>query len=231
MKHGFRVIENQNKNKIKRKKNIKTIRSDRPHLRLVKIDEDVNYLKPKDSHNTEPVAKKRYPLLRKARYYWHKLLRLQGDPKVLARGIAVGVFVAITPTIPFHTTLILLLCGMLAANPLAGVAVSFIVSNPITIPLQYYWAWRLGTWITGNNFSWASVKLLLHQVDQAGFMHGAQILFKTSISLIYTMLVGGVVLALPFAILAYWIALKGYQIARKRRSARLAQKRKENGYG
>ncbi len=228
MKHGFRVIENQNKDKIKRRP--KTTRTQHSHLRLVKIDEDIKYLKAKEDNNTQPIAKKKYPILRKARYYWRKLLRLQGDPKVLARGIAIGVFVAITPTIPFHTTLILLLCGLLAANPLAGVAISFIVSNPITIPLQYYWSWRLGTWITGNHFSWASVKLLLHQVDQAGFIHGAQILFKTSVSLIYTMIIGGVILALPFAILSYWIALIGYKKAREKRSKRLAQKRQENGY-
>jgi len=230
MKHGFRVIENQNKDKIKRNKNIKTIRANHSHLRLVKTDKDIIYLKPKEPQQTEPIIKKRYPLLRKALYYWRKLLRLQGDPKVLARGVAIGVFVALTPTIPFHTTLILLLCGIFAANPIAGIAVSFIVSSPITIPLQYYWSWRIGTWITGNHFSWESVKLLLHQVDQAGFIHGAQILFKTSISLIYTMLIGGVILALPFAILAYWIALIGYKKAREKRSNRLAQKREENGY-
>ncbi|MEA1867995.1 MAG: DUF2062 domain-containing protein, partial [Thermodesulfobacteriota bacterium] len=42
---------------------------------------------------------------RTVRYQWLRLVRLRGDPFVLARGIAIGTFIGLTPTIPFHTIL------------------------------------------------------------------------------------------------------------------------------
>ena len=40
---------------------------------------------------------------RTLKYCWLKLRRLQGDPKKLAWGMALGVFIGVTPTLPFHT--------------------------------------------------------------------------------------------------------------------------------
>jgi hypothetical protein len=47
-------------------------------------------------------------LRRILRYQWLKFLRLQEDPRKLAWGMALGVFIGITPTIPFHLVAALL---------------------------------------------------------------------------------------------------------------------------
>jgi len=39
------------------------------------------------------------------RQYGQKIKQLQGDPHHVALGMAIGVFVGVTPTIPFHTVI------------------------------------------------------------------------------------------------------------------------------
>ena len=38
-----------------------------------------------------------------------QIKELQGDPQYLSRGMAIGIFVGFTPTIPFHTILAVML--------------------------------------------------------------------------------------------------------------------------
>ncbi|MDP3478975.1 MAG: DUF2062 domain-containing protein, partial [Desulfoprunum sp.] len=48
-------------------------------------------------------------LKRLGKYYYLRFLRLKGDPYSLAFGTAIGVFVGLTPTMPLHTAIILIL--------------------------------------------------------------------------------------------------------------------------
>ena len=75
---------------------------------------------------------------RASRYYYLKFIRLRGNPGVLARGVAVGTFVGITPTIPFHTVLALFLAFILRGSKIAALLTSVLISNPLTFLLQYY---------------------------------------------------------------------------------------------
>ena len=47
------------------------------------------------------------------RYHWLKFLRLQDDPRKVAWGMALGVFIGVTPTVPFHLVSILFLAPLL----------------------------------------------------------------------------------------------------------------------
>ncbi len=58
---------------------------------------------------------------------------LKGDPHYIALGMAIGVFVSITPTIPFHTVIALAMVIALPGSK-AAAALSVWFSNPITIP-------------------------------------------------------------------------------------------------
>jgi len=73
---------------------------------------------------------------------------LRGGPEPVARGLAIGAFVALTPTAGFQTVLMVVACIVLRANFPAAFAISWI-SNPFTIaPL--YWAFHeLGETLLG----------------------------------------------------------------------------------
>jgi len=65
------------------------------------------------------------------------------DRGVTARGVAIGLFVALTPTVGLQTFLMLALCLLLRGNFLFAFAVSWI-SNPITLGPLYLGYYLLG---------------------------------------------------------------------------------------
>ena len=68
---------------------------------------------------------------RTIRYYYLKFIRLKGDPSSLARGVAVGTFIGITPTIPFHTVMTLALAFLLRGSKVAALLATVIVSRDL----------------------------------------------------------------------------------------------------
>lgn len=68
------------------------------------------------------------------------------DDTTLARGVAVGLFIGLTPTVGIQTFLMLIGSLVFRANFPAAVIVSFI-SNPLTMAPLYYGFNRLGRWL------------------------------------------------------------------------------------
>src|SRR4051812_14819572 len=60
------------------------------------------------------------------------------------RGVAIGLFVGII--IPFMHTVIAALLAIPARANVAVAAISTLVINPLTIPLMYFAAYRIGSW-------------------------------------------------------------------------------------
>jgi uncharacterized protein (DUF2062 family) len=147
---------------------------------------------------------------RTVRYQWLRLVRLRGDPFILARGIAIGTFIGLTPTIPFHTVLIIFFCAVGRGHLVAGLIVSILVSNPLTIPLQYYISWKVGTILTGSSFSWEQVKYLMGIARDVNIFEAVNLIYVDSFRLMVSILLGGIVFSLPFAITAYFSALRLY---------------------
>ncbi|NIA09113.1 MAG: DUF2062 domain-containing protein [Nitrospiraceae bacterium] len=159
------------------------------------------------------------------RYHLLRLLRLQGNPFSLARGIATGIFVALTPTIPFHTILTVIFCAIGRSNVVAGVIASLLISNPVTIPFQYLIAWKLGTILTGSSLTWEQVKDLMNIIHHSGILDAAKLIYMQGFKLIGSLLLGGVAFALPCAIIAYFSFLYFYRQRQKRRMNRILKDR------
>ncbi|MCJ7602944.1 MAG: DUF2062 domain-containing protein [Desulfobulbaceae bacterium] len=158
------------------------------------------------------------------RYYYLRFIRLQGDPKEIARGIALGIFIGITPTIPLHTLLILLLAIFCRASKLAGLLASCVVSNPLTFFFQYYLSWRIGTWLTPYELSWEIIHDIMAVISgHTAFEKTLAELSKLGWEAIAVMLVGGAVLALPFAVSGYFLSLYFYKSLRRRRFRQRAE--------
>ncbi|OPL16188.1 MAG: hypothetical protein AVO38_08975 [delta proteobacterium ML8_D] len=162
---------------------------------------------------------------RTARYQWLRLLRLRGDPFVLARGVAIGIFVGLTPTIPFHTILVVFFCAAGRGNLVAGIIVSFLVSNPLTIPLHYYLAWKVGTVLTGTSLSWETVKNFMDLDYDLNMFEAVKLIYINSFRAMVSILLGGIVFSLPFAIAGYFSALFLYSKRQKRQMNRSKEAR------
>ena len=69
--------------------------------------------------------------------FYERFISLKGEPAQIAAGLAIGVFVGVTPTIPFHTGIIVLTGLLFRQNITAGYLGAWIISNPLTVPLLY----------------------------------------------------------------------------------------------
>ncbi len=134
-------------------------------------------------------------LRRAFRYQWLKFLRLQEDPQKLAWGMALGVFVGVTPTIPFHSLAALSLAALFRVSPVtAFIGIQF--SNPLTIVPFYLAAYKVG-------------KFLLHRgkplvfPESFSFEAWLRVLWQGGLAL----QVGGIIIAIPPAIAAYFLTL------------------------
>jgi uncharacterized protein (DUF2062 family) len=132
-------------------------------------------------------------------WWWREFLRqlreLRGKPQDIALGMAIGVFIGITPTIPLHTILAVTLAVLAGGSKLAA-ALGVWVSNPLSIPLFYYGSYRIGQLVLGlPAITLPDDPSLVAMAGLGGKIVGA-------------MLLGGVILGIVPAILAYVVTLR-----------------------
>lgn len=142
------------------------------------------------------------------RYNIIRIKRLSGNPRALAGGIAIGVLIGLTPTIPLHTPLILALALFTRTSVVAGIIVSWLVCNPLTFFPIYYIAVLLGNHLTPYEINFQRIQLLLnHLTDGSSFQASLGLLTALGFESLIVLLVGGFVFALPFSFLSYYLAV------------------------
>lgn len=139
--------------------------------------------------------------------FYEKFISLKGEPRHIALGMAVGVFIGVTPTIPFHTVLIILIGFVYRHNFTSAYLGSWLISNPLTIPVFYLSQYELGRVLLG--------------MDHITFAM-ADYSFKTVASLGWQILLplqaGGIIMAPFFAIPAYYICHRAVVAMRSKNS-------------
>ena len=166
-------------------------------------------------------------LKRISRYYYLKFLRLKGDPQSLAWGTATGTFLGITPITPFHTISVLVFTFVTRTSTIAGLLATLIVCNPVTYVPQYYFSTVIGNYVTPYELNWDRIKHVLDLLlAKPGFTECVQALSNLGYEAVIVLLVGGSILALPFAIISYCLSLRFFiRIQKKRREKHLLQKK------
>ncbi|MFC1814403.1 DUF2062 domain-containing protein [Thermodesulfobacteriota bacterium] len=146
-----------------------------------------------------------YPQLKhKFNEFVEKAKKLQGDPHHIAMGMALGVFVGVTPTFPFHTAIALFLAFVLRGSKLAALFGVWI-GNPFTMPFFYLGSYMIGTFLLGHSIPFDIRYQSITKLLELGL--------KTTLAL----LTGGVILGIPPALGTYFIARKAFTVIRARR--------------
>ncbi len=137
--------------------------------------------------------------------FYFRVRSLQGDPHYVAMGMAVGVFVAFTPTIPFHTVLTIALAFFLRGSKPAALIGSWL-ANPLTFPALYYGSYKLGVLMLGRDMHmhirYGSIKELMTLGWDVGV----------------AMIAGGVLLGILPAVGAYFLTYHLFLRVRSHRS-------------
>lgn len=154
------------------------------------------------------------------KYYTLRLKRLRGDPRALARGAAIGVFVGLTPTIPLQIVVILFLALVTRSSGIAGIISSCIINNPVTFLPIYYLAAVIGNQVTPYNVDPEQLLPLLNLlVSENTIFESFSIVGEIGLRTCIVMGAGGFCLALPPAILSYSLILPVFKkIADKRKN-------------
>ena len=134
--------------------------------------------------------------------------QLNGDPHYVALGMAIGVFISVTPTIPFHTVIALTLAFILRGSK-AAAAIGVWFSNPITIPLFYKGSYDVGVSILGNSAPFST--------EYESILE----LLKLGADVTIAMMTGGVILGILPAIAAYFITRRIFIKLRLRKKSKI----------
>ena len=142
---------------------------------------------------------------KRLRYIYDHFISLKGEPKSIAFGMAIGIFIGVTPTIPFHTILIIICTFLLRKNFTTAYLGSWLIMNPITIPFFYIAQYSLGRFLLGNNvppvvFSDYSI----YTIMDMGWC------------VAYPLLLGGFLMAPIFAVPAYFITHRAVSAIREK---------------
>ncbi|MGW8313037.1 MAG: DUF2062 domain-containing protein [Desulfuromonadales bacterium] len=124
-----------------------------------------------------------------------RFIRLRGLPEEIAKGVALGIFIGMTPTFGFQMVIAIFFAYLLRENRLAAV-LGVWITNPVTAPFIYAAEYEGGRLLLGmdraslpTEFTWQAYTHL-----------GWEILFP--------MWVGGIVFGIIFGFLSYLITLK-----------------------
>jgi uncharacterized protein (DUF2062 family) len=71
------------------------------------------------------------------------ILFVQDTPRSKAGGVALGVFIAFTPTVGIQMPIAFAAATIFGVNPPLAVAMAWI-TNPLTVPPIYYFEYRIG---------------------------------------------------------------------------------------
>lgn len=135
-------------------------------------------------------------------------MRLRGNPRSLAMGTAVGIFIGITPTIPLHTVAIIGVTLLMRISTIAALLSAMAVCNPLTMVPQYYLCWLAGDFIFPGRLTWERIKEVLTVITQESFMDSLRVLGSLSFDAVLVMMTGGLVIGIPAAVAGYYYSLR-----------------------
>jgi uncharacterized protein (DUF2062 family) len=149
---------------------------------------------------------------------YERFIKIRGDPRNIALGFALGLFVGMSPTFGFQTAIAIFLAALFKWNKISAAAGVWI-TNPITTPFIYGMTYLAGAKILGMNK--ANNPIAEFNIEAIG-----QILYKAP-GIFWSLTVGGVVLGLPLAVVGYYFSYKvigRYQADIKRKIAKQKEK-------
>lgn len=144
-----------------------------------------------------------------------RVLHADDPPHRLALGVAIAMFVTLTPTVGFQSVLVILLATLFRANKLVGLPLVWI-SNPATFVPIYYPCYRIGLWITGGkrvSFQWWR-ELTRPPED---YLPAMKFYWSRLTDVIVPLTVGSVIVALPIAVASYALSYQAIVRYRHRR--------------
>jgi hypothetical protein len=172
-----------------------------------------------------------------------RVLHANDPPHALALGLAIGVFVAMTPTIGAQMVIAAAIAASFRANKILAMAAVWI-SNPVTMLQIYYVNWRIGQYFVETDMVGGEPavqpqitkiiesiggmsNLFFHLLDKAFWSEVLRLVWALGIELWIGSFLVGLVCALPSYAIARWIITAYRRRVPRPRFRRKAARRSE----
>ena len=157
-------------------------------------------------------------LLTSVQKTYERFLKIRGHPREIALGFALGLFVGMTPFMGLHTIAAVAVAALFKWNKISA-AISVWITNAVTAPLIYGITYLVGARLMGieKAFNLKDINSLSSVYD---------LILKTP-EIVWAMIVGGMVIGLPLAVIGYYFAFSitsRYQEEIKAKIARSKEK-------
>ncbi len=145
---------------------------------------------------TEPQKKQTNKLLLSLQKTYQRFLKIRGNPREIALGFALGIFIGMSPTMGAQTLIVVPLAALLKWNKISA-AVGVWISNPVTAPIIYSITFFIGTHLTG-------IKESLNPAEGVDFSIITMLL--TAPRILWALILGGIIIGLPTSIIGYYLS-------------------------
>ncbi|KPJ75857.1 MAG: hypothetical protein AMJ54_13655 [Deltaproteobacteria bacterium SG8_13] len=157
-------------------------------------------------------------LLASVRKAYERFLKIRGHPREISLGFALGLLVGMTPFMGLHTIVAVAVAALFKWNKISA-AISVWITNAVTAPIIYSITYLVGARMMGLKKAFA-----LKEINSLSAIH--DLILKTP-EIVWAMMVGGMVIGLPLAVIGYYIAFSitsRYQEEIKAKIARSKEK-------
>ena len=134
---------------------------------------------------------------------YKRFLKIRGHPHEIALGMALGLFVGMTPLMGVHTAIAVFFAAMFKWNKISA-AIGVWITNPLTAftiyPVNYFVGAKLtgvsGSYILSNGLDFSTLYQLILEVPE----------------FVWALIIGGIVLGLPLSVAGYYFS---YSVVQK----------------
>jgi uncharacterized protein len=158
---------------------------------------------------------RRFGLIRQIKLNILKFIRLHGTPNEIAKGMALGVFIGMTPTFGVQMGLAVLFAFLLRENKLAAV-LGVWITNPVTAPFIYALEYESGRLLLGMSRVGLPAEFTFDSLKTLGW------------EVVAPLGLGSLIYGMICAALAFALTLRAVPLVKVWRIARWPRPRKKN---
>ena len=150
------------------------------------------------------------------RTIYQRFIRIRGNPREIALGFALGLFIGFTPTMGGQILISIFLASLFKWNKITA-AIGVQVTNPFTAPLIYGFTYVLGAKLIG-----------LHRPVDFEFTfdwHGIVSMVDQAPRIFLALTIGGVIVGLPVAVIGYFASYVTFERYQQRLKEKLARQK------
>ena len=172
-------------------------------------------------------ARQRSAIRIRLRRWARSILHARGSPEAVALGVAIGVFVAMTPTLGVQMIIAAFLATLLGASRVPAVLMVYI-SNPLTAVPIYSLCYNMGAavlefWFGLNTPGWGAARAKFAILAERGFFGRLLGIIQMSGRLAIPLWTGSIAMGILGALIAYPMAVrfvKGHRLVQAQKRAR-----------